>query len=185
MEPGWMAERLRQLSLGEALGLADEEERGRDRARCLSEQLAEQGRLWLWQLDQSTFLRIAWQEDDSTRLITASAKNRTLGAIADYVFETFGSLDGPLASEPVPRQFQPGAFQRCVDIASSFDLSRWKRPWLVPATGSELRNTPATRFYVCEGVHRTMALALGLKQGSIIWAPIEAIVADDRVPECC
>jgi hypothetical protein len=181
-----MPERLERLDLEAARQEADKEEgNGRVRALCLADQLASDGKLWLCRLDMAEFLAIAWQEDNNTRYVTTAAPKRTLGAVGEQIRVGFGGFEGLIARSAIPGQLKPEWFRKCADVSANFDWLKWTKPWLVPAKGSERRNSQETTLYVCEGVHRTIALAVGLLNGSIEWSPVLAIIAEERPAECC
>jgi hypothetical protein len=105
--------------------------------------------------------------------------------VATRIVSEFGSFEDLSAATPQPRNFNPAWFKRCADLAQEFDWAEWTKPWLVPAIGSESRNSPGTTLYVCEGVHRTIVLALGLLTGTIVWRELHVVEADERPADCC
>lgn len=181
-----MPERLQQLDHPTAVAEADREEgNGRVRARCLADRLAASGKLWVSRLDREEFMNLAWQEDDNTRQLTATLPSRTLAAVAERILNDFGSFDELLAADPLPGHLNPEWFRRCAELSRVFDWEKWTKPWLVPAVASERRNSPGTTLYVCEGVHRTMVVAVGLLNGQIEWVPMQAVEAEERPEGCC
>jgi hypothetical protein len=181
-----MSERLQPLDYPTAVAEADREEgNGRMRARCLADRLAASGKLWVSRLDREEFMDLAWQEDDNTRHLTASLPSRTLAAVAERILIDFGSFEGLLAADPIPGHLNPEWFRKCAELSREFDWQKWTKPWLVPAQANELRGSPRTTLYVCEGVHRTIVVAVALLSGSIDWAPMDAIEAEERLDGCC
>ena len=176
-----MASSKRSLSLFEARAEADElEGTGRCRARRVAEELAPTGDLALHtfgQHEREAFLDIAWQEIDDTRCLTPPVAPRTLRAVATRVHEDFGSFGAILAAEWRPT-LCPAWFESCARIeAEGFDWAKFRRPWLVPANEIEKRQSPNTEFYLWEGAHATIVLAVGLLFRSMDWRPVEAVVA--------
>lgn len=181
-----MPQRLQHLSLEAALAEADKEQGdGRVRARCLAERLAPRGQLWVSRFDQAEFLSVAWQEDDNTRYLTSSAPRRTLRTVAERILSEFASFGALVAAEARPGELDPAWFRTCADIALEFDWAKWTKPWFVPASANEIRKSPETILYVCEGVHRTIVAAVMLLNGSVEWSPMLAIEAGERLAECC
>ena len=157
-----MSERLYQLDHAAAIEQADREEgNGKVRARCLADRLAPAGSLWVSRLDQEEFLSLAWQETDHTRQLTEPSP-RTLGAVAERMLDQYGSFDGLVSAPQIPGRLDPNWFTKCAELAREFDWSKFGKPWLVPAKASERQGSPETTLYVCEGVHRTIAVAAGL-----------------------
>lgn len=181
-----MPEKLRQLDHPAAITEADREEgNGRVRAGCLTDRLAVSGKLWVSRLDREEFMGLAWQEDNNTRHLTATLPSRTLAAVAEKILNDFGSFDGLLAADPIHGQLNPKWFGKCAELSQAFDWQKWTKPWLVPAHANERRGSPDTTLYICEGVHRTMVVAVGLLNGSIAWVPMEVIEAEERLDDCC
>jgi hypothetical protein len=72
-------------------------------------------------------------------------------------------------------------FEACARIErEGFNWSCWHRPWLVPAVENERRHSPSTSLYVWEESISTVALALQLLDGTLVWRPVEAVVSLQR-----
>jgi hypothetical protein len=180
-----MPVRLLQLDHAAALEEAGREKgNGIIRARCLADQLAPAGLLWVSRLDQNEFLSLAWQETDHTRQLTEPSP-RTLRTIAQRILQQYGSFERLVSAAPIHGSLDPSWFASCPELAAAFSWEKFGKPWLVPATDSERRGSPETALYVCEGVHRTLVAAVGLLDGTVRWKPMSAVVADKRPAGCC
>lgn len=130
--------------------------------------------------DIAEFLGTAWLENDSTRYLTESLPARTVENVAVRVLDEFGSLRGLFLSER-RRGLEPHWFQSCARIEEEgWDWSRFLRPWLVPAIGSETRGSPSPSRYLWEGNRSGLALAVGVQTGAISLQPFEVIDCRDR-----
>jgi hypothetical protein len=144
--------------------------------------------LYLRTLERQAFLDLAWLENDETRYLTADEPSRTLEAVAEGIVRRFGR-DRPFAellrAAPIPGKFRPAWFDSCARIErDGFDVEKMDRPWLVPARPNERRGCERTDFYICEGLHSTIALAVELVGKGRTWRGLEAIVSGERGPEC-
>jgi hypothetical protein len=130
--------------------------------------------------DEEAFLDLAWIEIDATRLLTSGGGPRTLRAVATRILSDFGTFDRLIGSSPQPG-LDPGWFASCARIENEgFDWDRWTKPWLVPACPSEQRSSPRTEYYIWEGVHSCLALAVGLVSERIEWRPLTAVLCLER-----
>ncbi len=180
-----MPERLHQLGHEEAIGEAEREAgNGVVRARCLADQLAPAGSVWVSRLSQDEFLSLAWQETNHTRQLTEPPP-RTLRAVAERILDQYGTFDRLVSTRPIPGRLDPTWFATCAELARTFDWDKFGKPWLVPAKASERQRSPETTLYVCEGVHRTIVVAVGLLNHTIVWEPMLAIEAEKRLDDCC
>ncbi len=129
-------------------------------------------------------LSLAWQETDHTRQLTEPPP-RTLRSVAERLLDQYGSFERLVAAPPIPGRLDPTWFAGCAELTRAFDLDKFGKPWLVPAKASEQRGSPETTLYVCEGVHRTLVVAVGLLDRKVNWKPMLAVVAEERVEDCC
>jgi hypothetical protein len=180
-----MPERLYQLDRAAALKEAEREQgNGVVRARCLADRLAAAGSMWVSRLNEDEFLDLAWQETDHTRQLTEPPP-RTLRTVAQRILDQYGSFERLVSASPVCGRLDPSWFASCAALAAAFNWDKFGKPWLVPAKASERQRSPATALYVCEGVHRTLVVAVGLLEGTIAWRPMLAIEAGRRLDDCC
>ena len=129
-------------------------------------------------------LGLAWQETDHTRELTEPPP-RTLRAVAERILDQYGSFDRLVSVPPIRGRLDPKWFAICAELARTFDWDKFGKPWLVPAKAGERRGSPETALYVCEGVHRTLVVAVGLLNRTVEWRPMLAVVAEERLEDCC
>lgn len=174
-----MPETIRTLDLDEALAIA---ERQGGRAPDVARRFAGRGKLVLCRFgetEEDAFLDIAWQElARKTKYLTGGG-TRTLKAVATSIVDKFGTFGALAGADPRP-DLDPDWFRQCAEIeAEGFGWSAWQPPWLAPATPDD-GGSPTTNWYVWEGVHSIIVLAVGLVRGSIQWQPVDAIICLDR-----
>jgi hypothetical protein len=179
----------RALSSAEAWAEADHQTGGgRERVAAIVREFAGLGGLVLRTFgreDQASFLSIACLENDDTREVTEGGP-RTIGVVAARLKARFGSFRGVVSATPVPGRLNPLWFAKCAEIEEAgFDWAKFNGPWLVPACPSERRESADTELYVWEGVHSSLALAMGLITGSITWQPLDAVVSLRRPAPGC
>jgi hypothetical protein len=174
-----MPETIRTLTADEALAMA---ERQGGRAPEVARRLAPDGKLVLGRFglaERDAFLDIAWQElATKTRHLTAGSE-RTLAVVATAIVDRFGSFAALVAADP-QTDLDPEWFRTCAEIeGEGFDFSKWLSPWLAPAIAAD-GGSPTTTWYVWEGVHSIIVLAVGLIRGDIDWQPVDAVLCLDR-----
>lgn len=109
---------------------------------------------------------------------------RTLGAVARTILEKYGSFSA-LAHDNGLSPHQGEWFRSCVEMeadieTTGFDGFDWWEPWLLPASAND-HGSPTTEWYVAEGVHSTIVLAVELTRDPDLWRPTTVVVCRETV----
>ena len=133
--------------------------------------------------ERDEFLDIAWQEVSQTRFLT-EGETRTLGAVARMILERYGSFSA-LADDEMLLPDQREWFRSCVEMEAEVDAKgfarfEWWEPWLVPATAND-RGSLTTVWYVAEGVHSAIVLAVEVTRDPDLWRPLTVVICRERV----
>lgn len=123
--------------------------------------------------DQAQFLRLIWQANDHTRVLTPHAAPRSLRDCAERIRTIGGSFQALVDAGHA-------WFETCVEIDSQFDYSALGWVVVTPATDGERRSTPGGTHYVYDGVHKSIVLAKKLLWGELEYEPVEVLLLEPR-----
>jgi hypothetical protein len=140
----------------------------------LRHEIDEPGDMFLGTIDrEDEFLRLVWQSNEDTRLLTPLGKPRTLFDCASRLL-TFGWQ--------FQRLVQAGWnwFRPCVDIDTAFDYGKVGLVGLTPLVESEKRETVAGNYYIYDGVHKSIVLAKRLLRRETGYSPVQVLLLTPR-----
>lgn len=132
-------------------------------------------------INKESFFSLIWQEIDYSRLLTPPGKPRCLFDVGnrfikcDYSFEQL--------SEPMQlsaNQHNHQWFKNCISINSDFDYKKFGLITIVPAKDCERTQSPKGTFYIYDGIHKSLVLAVKILRKEIDYQEIEALLMIPR-----
>lgn len=140
------------------------------------------GDLFLITLDDAeTFLSLIWHARSDSRLLTPTGQSRTLRDVAKRVIDNgydFAKLSSVL--EFKTDGHKPEWFRECKDIYDAFDINKFDWIALTPPTNDELKESPNGIFYIYDGCHKSLVLAVRLLEGKEDFKPLECLLLVPR-----
>jgi len=125
------------------------------------------GKYYLIELkDKESFLSLIWQEIDASRLLTPKNESRCLKDVANRFIKknySFTKLSNSMGLPP--SKHNPKWFQKCNQMYQSFDYEKFGVITVVPANDIERAQSPEGTFYVYDGIHKSLVLAVKLLEG--------------------
>jgi hypothetical protein len=141
-----------------------------------------EGELYRFRLeDEDSFLSLVWYQGAGVRLLAPDGAPRTLRDVAKRFIQrgfTFDALAGNLGFGG--DEHEPGFFEKCLPIDSCFNFGRFGWVAVVDANADERAQAPLGRFYIYDGLHRTLVLAKRLLTGEATYRPVEALYLTPR-----
>ena len=146
--------------------------------RRLLAELKKEGEYFMIDLeDEDSFYSLIWQQSDQARLLTPSDQPCCLSDIGKRFNEmnyTFDQLSKPMH---LPRsKHDPNWFIACEKIYSTFDIEKFGIISVVPANDNEQKQSTAGSFYIFDGMHKTLVLAVKLLNHEITFSPIKVLL---------
>lgn len=131
--------------------------------------------------DKDLFMSLIWQEVGDSRILTPRGKSRTLADITKRM-RKYSYNFSDLSAEPKKYQeeYSPSWFNTCKKIDKEFDFDRFGWLVLVLPNKTEQDQSPNGKFYIYDGVHRSLVLANRLFLNIVEYQKIKALLVIPR-----
>ena len=126
------------------------------------------------------FYNLIWCEIRATRILS-NGESRTLRDIANRFIEcklTFEDLvDGTVEDTST---YKPGWYKKCLPINNGFEYENFG--WLAvhDASQKEINQSPNGKYYIYDGSHKSLVLAIKLFTGEEEFQPVDVIYIDPK-----
>jgi len=128
-------------------------------------------------ITRQDFDRLIWQEIDATRFLTPRDQPRTMADIRSRLAADGRSFQQLAEGLRIPGEYDPEWFKGCVRIIEQQLQLPKGRLVLVRATPAERDQSPNTRYYIRDGVHRALVVA---SEDPEPWPRVEALLIHPR-----
>ncbi len=127
--------------------------------------------------DEDSFLSLIWQSVPKVHVVTPPGQARDLRSIANRMIGRGWTFERLSMGPPIEDgEHDPNWFIQCARISSGFDFSRFGEIAVRPINKHEEDTNPLGTFYIHDGNHKSLVLAVKILRMEIEFQPVSALL---------